>query len=329
MSPEEGIQIRQGVKLIYRHFRSPHDEMEVTARSTMHSSEQWGDMVWVDTPGPYPLNAHISNLYFIGGPPVTTVPARPAIPAGRGKRSNVKSYTAWEWIKGYAAWLLVLPIYFSLWAFALAFKRLPAPITAKLLRMHRDYTAAHPMDFRIPPDMTTAAYMHRWWRIPRNAFFNIYYHVVLRSDDDRALHDHPWWNFSIVLDGAYCEHTIDAGGVSKRQWYGAGAVKFRRAGTYAHRLELEQGLLGDETIRDYVRLNRDETLDLMGSADKKVELPVTTIFITGPVLRRWGFHHPDRWVDAYEWDHFMAERGIEGMRMDGGSDAAVSARNTI
>jgi hypothetical protein len=39
-------------------------------------------------------------------------------------------------------------------------------------------------------------YMLRWWLLPRNPTFNVYYHRILRDDDDRALHDHPWPSFS-------------------------------------------------------------------------------------------------------------------------------------
>ena len=42
-------------------------------------------------------------------------------------------------------------------------------------------------------------YLLRWWLIPRNRWFNVYLHQFKRSDDDRALHDHPWINASIVL----------------------------------------------------------------------------------------------------------------------------------
>lgn len=107
-------------------------------------------------------------------------------------------------------------------------------------------------------------YLHRWFVIPRNRFFNIYLHRFLRSDDDRALHDHPWWNFSYLLDGSYTEHTIDAGGVHKRTCRFAGEFKFRRAGA-AHRIELEDG-------------------------------PCWTLFVTGPRIRSWGFHCPKGWV---------------------------------
>jgi hypothetical protein len=55
-------------------------------------------------------------------------------------------------------------------------------------------------------------YIRRWWVIPRNRWFNVYLHQFLRSDDDRALHDHPWANCSILLRGATRAHGRRAGG---------------------------------------------------------------------------------------------------------------------
>lgn len=115
--------------------------------------------------------------------------------------------------------------------------------------------------------------MLRWWVIPRNRFFNIYLHRFLRSDDDRALHDHPWVNVSYLLDGAYTEVTIAKGGVHHRVRYLAGDLKFRRP-SYAHRVELTDG-------------------------------PCWSLFITGPVVREWGFHCPAGWRS---WKVFTSER---------------------
>lgn len=106
-------------------------------------------------------------------------------------------------------------------------------------------------------------YMERWWVIPRNRFFNIYLHRFWHSDDDRALHDHPWVNVSILLKGDYIEHTIPQGGVNVATRYVAGAWKFRRAKA-AHRIEITQP-------------------------------PVWSLFVTGPVIREWGFHCPAGW----------------------------------
>lgn len=237
------------------------------------------------------------------------------------RHAPIRRYTVWEWGRAYAALVLQFPLYALLWALAAFVRTLPPSITAKLLRAHRRYTESQPMDFRIPPNEAIPAYMQRWWRIPRNWAMNIYYHIVLRSDDDRALHDHPWWNFSIVLDGGYFEHEIMEGGIHVRTWYGPGAMRFRWHGRKAHRLELKTGPMREAPI---MSIQEEMAYD----GDRQVEFPATTIFITGPVLRRWGFHHPTGWVDAYEWDAFCAAHGIkQAMRMDGGSDAATSTRN--
>ena len=80
-------------------------------------------------------------------------------------------------------------------------------------------------------------YMKRWWVIPRNIIFNIYLHQIIRSDDDRALHDHPFSNISLIIKGGYVEHTIAQGGVHYKTKREAGNVIARLA-TKAHRLEV-------------------------------------------------------------------------------------------
>jgi hypothetical protein len=104
-------------------------------------------------------------------------------------------------------------------------------------------------------------YLLRWWVIPRNRLFNVYLHQTVRSDDDRALHDHPWLNCSILLAGRYAEHTILGGGIEHREERAAGSVTLRRS-VAAHRLEI---MPGERAI---------------------------SLFITGPRIRDWGFHCP-------------------------------------
>lgn len=121
-------------------------------------------------------------------------------------------------------------------------------------------------------------YIRRWWVIPRNRLFNIYLHEFLRSDDDRALHDHPWLNASILLRGSYVEHTIEAGGINQRRPRRAGNIVFRRA-KCAHRIE--------------------------------IDAPCWSLFITGPIVRQWGFHCPDSgWV---HWKKFVATDDAGGV----------------
>lgn len=247
-----------------------------------------------------------------------------SVPRLAMKRNDTRTYSTWEWARAYGVLILLLPLMAVLWFLATFVKVLPPSITAKLLRRHDAYTSSHPMDFRIPPNTNVPAYMHRWWRIARNWAFNIYYHNVLRSDDDRALHDHPWFSFSVVLRGGYFEHTILAGGIHRKVWKGPGSMTFRWTGSMAHRLELERVSLMEAPLHSL--MNRE--VEISDATNQKVEVPATTIFNTGPVLRRWGFHHESGWVDAYDWDAFCDAQGIkQNMRMDGGSDAAQSPRN--
>lgn len=126
-------------------------------------------------------------------------------------------------------------------------------------------------------------YLLRWFVIPRNHRLNIYVHKFLRSDDDRALHDHPWWFVSIMLRGRYLEHRPD--GIRERR---APSIAFRRA-DLAHRVEL---FVGCRMLNGRIVLDPE---------------PVWTVIITGPKRRHWGFHCPKRWVP---WEDFTG--GVNG-----------------
>jgi hypothetical protein len=115
-------------------------------------------------------------------------------------------------------------------------------------------------------------YLRRWWLIPRNRYLNVYLHEFLRSDDDRALHDHPWVNLSVLLRGVYWEwRETGIPDLVVCDTYGPGDWVFRRSGRIAHRIEVDQ--------------------------------PCWTLFITGPRYREWGFHCPKGWV---HWTKFTA-----------------------
>lgn len=121
-------------------------------------------------------------------------------------------------------------------------------------------------DFRIGP--ADDPYMLRWWLIPRNEVFNVYYHRILHDDDDRALHDHPWPSFSVLIRGKLRETTPEGSRV-----YLPGDCVYRGP-ELAHRLELVD------------------------------DSPAETLFITGPRVREWGFHCPKGWV---HWRDFVGE----------------------
>lgn len=152
-----------------------------------------------------------------------------------------------------------------------------ADLTAMVDWAYDVMNARHP-DFIIGPG--DPDYIRRWWIIPRNESLNQYLHLTQRSDDDRALHDHPWPNTSFVLEGGYWEimPEVDgdaAAGPFTRIWRGPGSVITREA-TAAHRLEIEPGV------------------------------PAISLFATGPKVREWGFHCPNGWRHWKDFTGFNA-----------------------
>lgn len=132
---------------------------------------------------------------------------------------------------------------------------------------------------REPDFVIGNGYLRRWWLIPRNRFLNIYLHEINKSDDDRALHDHPWHNVSVVLKGGYQEVTPD----------GVYTLRSRdikcRSGSFLHRLVIPEG----------------------GQA--------VTLFITGPKYRDWGFACEKGWRP---WQEFcdIKDKGKVGIGCD-------------
>lgn len=129
-------------------------------------------------------------------------------------------------------------------------------------------------------------YMLRWFIVPRNPWLNVYLHKFLRDDDDRAMHDHPWWFVSIMLRGEYREQRPECGG-ERLRWRRAPSIAFRRA-TDRHRVELAKDASGRP-------------------------IPCWTLVITGRKVREWGFHCPKGFVVWHEFveqsDHGNTGKG--------------------
>lgn len=124
-------------------------------------------------------------------------------------------------------------------------------------------------------------YLLRWYLIPRNPWLNVYLHKFLRDDDDRALHDHPWWFVSILICGSYREILRDD--LSEFVDRYAPSVAYRPA-THRHCVCLEW------TVK------RDENGNFL-----LIYKPCWTIIITGPKVREWGFWCPKGFVPWYEF----------------------------
>jgi hypothetical protein len=97
-------------------------------------------------------------------------------------------------------------------------------------------------------------YLARYHLLNR-PWFGIKLHHILRSDEDRHLHDHPWDFVSIILWQGYIEHT-ETGAKRIR----AGRI-VRHQATDAHRLELQR--------------------------------PAWTLVFTRGVTHEWGFYADD------------------------------------
>ncbi len=150
------------------------------------------------------------------------------------------------------------------------------------------YSHLRKLEYKREPDFLIGnpddPYLMRWYLVPRNPIMNVYLHKMLHSDDDRALHDHPWPSMSICLHGLIGELYSDWGsGVQYFRYNQKGAVVFRSA-TMGHRLIIENG-------------------------------PAWTLFITGPRVRNWGFWCPQGWRP---WQEFCdpGEKGRVGKGCD-------------
>jgi len=96
--------------------------------------------------------------------------------------------------------------------------------------------------------------------------FSARFHHWLASDDQRAPHDHPADNLSLVLAGRMIEHTAQGD-----RELAPGSLVTRKAED-AHAVEL---------------LTED----------------AWTLFALGKVRRRWGFHTPRGWVNWVAYEH--------------------------
>lgn len=150
-------------------------------------------------------------------------------------------------------------------------RRMLAPVARKVIR---NYRKKKPDEVIRGSDGVT--YLFRWKVLPRNRFFNLYIHNFLSSDDDRALHDHPWPSLSVILDGAYFEHVP----AHPKLWPDDQSLKVLCR------------LPGDVVFRRPSQAHRISLLNYGGDNP----LPCWTLFFVGPRVRSWGFQCGETWV---------------------------------
>lgn len=137
--------------------------------------------------------------------------------------------------------------------------------------------------FKVPIGDISDPLMWRWQIFRVGTLPRVFVHKFLRSDYDRALHNHPWWFVSVLIKGEYFEHTET--GVIHRK---APSIVYRPI-THRHRVEL---------VKDRVPFVHDIHLYR--------ERPCWTLFITGPERQQWGFFCPEGFIDR---DQFHEQGG--------------------
>ena len=145
---------------------------------------------------------------------------------------------------------------------------------------------------KIKPSMVVGPaadpYILRWFLFRTERFGNklprLYLHKFLRSDDDRAPHDHPWWFISVLLRGSYVEH----------RWIdGVETIHRRRAPSIAFR---------PLSTRHRVMLDEHTNMGGWTLPIERWQDPVWTLILTGPAVRTWGFWCKETFVPSREFD---------------------------
>lgn len=130
----------------------------------------------------------------------------------------------------------------------------------------------------------TSPYLSRWYMIGKRRgeeegvkdtlerYFNLFLHRFHRSDDDGALHNHPWaWSLSFVLVGGY--------------W--------------------EEKRIGDRVVRRRVR---PFTFNFIRGSDYHrvdlIEEDAWSLFLVGPRVSTWFFWDREH-KEKQRWDLFI------------------------
>lgn len=148
------------------------------------------------------------------------------------------------------------------------------------LYLSRFYILGGPRDLDAFDDKGAPPEDVEWSSLP----FNLYLHKFHRSDDDGALHNHPWgWSVSLILAGGYEEERR----VIDPQW----GWKVIRRKVKPFRLNI---ILGGTYHR----------VDLL-------EKDCWSLFLAGPKTHSWNFW--DRLTQEYTpWREFIArKRGVK------------------
>lgn len=134
-------------------------------------------------------------------------------------------------------------------------------------------------------------YMHRHFVIPKNRLFNIYLHRIMRDDDDRALHDHPWWSIGMIIRNHYFDIVPRIKTLFRK--YGSGDLMAVRRDEWSI------------TFRRAIDMHR---IVLPGPGKQEA----WTLFMTGPEVRDWGFWCPAGWRSSRVFGEKLDRASVVG-----------------
>lgn len=133
------------------------------------------------------------------------------------------------------------------------------------------------------------------WHLVKWRGFQLASHKWLRSDEDRALHDHSGDNVSFILSPQGYDEIVREWAQDQDYpcepvgWIHAGAGKFYRDVTVRRR-----------PFVPYFRRAEDPHRVMLRDAR-----PVWSLWLRWPPRRHWGFHCPSGWR---KWEDFCATR---------------------
>jgi len=119
------------------------------------------------------------------------------------------------------------------------------------------------------------------WRILETPWFNLWLHHILMDDDDRDMHNHPWWFYSFIISGGYVEEVTEPDHTHKlenclyrflvcRLPFCSSTIAYRHQNQY-HRVSLRHAK------------------------------PCWSLILTGPKTNEWGFLTEDGWVHNQDY----------------------------
>lgn len=157
-----------------------------------------------------------------------------------------------------------------------------APVSIGLVSADTDNGGPHlrKPDLIVGPSAAPTYYR---WQLFKVFGFQLCLHKWLRSDDDRALHDHSGDSISFILNGGYLEVGQEFGTWLSSEPAMHKIMRFRKPWTFIFRKA--------ETPHRVV----------LGS-----QVPVWSLWFRWPPRREWGFHCPRGWR---HWKDYLDSRG--------------------